>query len=365
MPRRGFGLGVLARETVRNLGSAPALLTLAVIMGLASGLAVPLVTAMEVGSVVRDDLAAVAAGTNTLSVAGENRGPISAARCDQLNAISGVISAGGVVSRASVNVASRPNESLELVRGTVGLAAIFWPGDQLDPSKSVAFVSGSRNAVTFGITEGAPIAFSKVADQSTTTTIVLSQIAAPSTRKTALDSAFFEVVPPVGSIVECLVEASPGARDKVESILVGWFPLTSATSVSPYFQLTDPGSTTEQKLHDRLSQHFPLAALIVTFTTVIAVWYSRRSEFALYRSLGLKKVQFLLLLVLETVVLVFVPIHLGLSLSLYFLTGQLGSLVVQLALLDGTRLLSLLPLIPLLSFLLLIRSIRLDTLKGR
>jgi hypothetical protein len=300
-----------------------------------------------------------------MSLSGENRRPISAGRCDQLNALTGVIAAGGIVSRDAVRVATRPNESVELIRGTAGLAAILWPGVQLDQSEGVDFVSGSRNAETYGLDNGVYLALSDGNDWAMTEPVLVSQVADPSTRKRSLDSAFFEAVPPDGSIVECLVEASPGARKKVEAILVGWFPPESGTSVSPYFQLIDPGSTAEQKLQNRITQHLPWAALLVIVTAVIGIWHSRRQDFALYRSLGLRNTQFLFFLVLESALLVLIPVSLGLFIALFFMEGEIGSLAVRLSLLDGLRLVFLLPLIPLVSYPLLIRSISLDTLRGR
>lgn len=365
MRRRGFEFAVLARETARNFWSAPVPSLVAVAIGVACGLAVPLMTAIEVGSIVREDLAAVAAGTNTMSITGENRGPISAGRCDQLNAVSGVLAAGGIASREHATVASRPNESLQLIRGTAGLARILWPGDQLNHLESTAFIAGSSSGTTFGIADGTLLALLTETDPNSTQPVLVGQVAAPSTRSPTLDSSLFEAVPPVGAVTECLVESVPGARAKVEAVLVGWFPVGSGTSVSPYFQLSDPGPTAEQRINDRITKHLPLAAIAIALITMIGLWYSRKSEFALYRSLGLRNLQFLALLVLETFALVLLPVILGISVSLYLSPERIGSLGLQLAMLDSLRVISFIPLIPLVAYVALIRSINLDALKGR
>lgn len=360
---RGFAVAVTVGEAVKNLGSTVALSATVAVLSMAIGVAVPTATAIEVGSIERDARRATSAGINVMSVTVENRGPISAARCEDLGRVSGVLSAGGIVARESISLITRPHEALELIRATPGAVRVLWPNQRTQASAS-SVIAGSIVATLHGLGENSILGY-RVARGSEVNYAIVGATAPASARGERLDNTIVIASAPVGVVTECLVESMPGARDDVLLALEGWFPRDAGVVISPFYLPDSSWSSPDERLETRMSQQFPLLGAVALTAAVLAVWFARRADFALYRHLGMSRRRLLLMQVAEAVMLVILPASLGLTVSLFLLASDPLPLVVYLTSLDALRLVTLLMLVPLVGGALLLRATRLDALKGR
>jgi hypothetical protein len=172
-------------------------------------------------------------------------------------------------------------------------------------------------------------------------------------------------VPPRGGTYECLVESEPGARARVEAVLLGWFPGT-ATAVTPYFLLPDTGRTPQQEAGARTSAWFPLAAAGLVALGMLAWWVIRRSEFALYGVMGLGRDGLVLMLLAEWAMLCLLPGSIGLANALGSSAALLAdAAVAQAAVLDVLRYLASIAIVPLVGAALFARVTSFDALKGK
>lgn len=362
--QRGFSAFSVAREAWLNLSASLGPSLGVAVVSLVVGAGLPAVAGFEVSEIVRDADQAIAAGTNMMSLTAEDRAPLSASRCDELNNVDGVLTAGGIVSRSAAYAATRPNEPLQLIHGTVGAASALWPM-LTEPTGTAGVLVGADTASLFGLSVGSRLMLSESAGTSPSVSVLVDQVAGKTVRDVTLDGAIFVSVAPTGMITECLVEAQPGARQQVEAVLIGWFRADLKVAVSPYFVSNAPGSLPADELRGRLTQYLPALAFVLLFVSLAGYWFARRSELALYRTLGISRPQLLGMLATEALLLVLIPVNLGFALSVFMLVPFAEALAIRVAAADAIRFSALLPLLPLAGFLLVARSIRIDALKGR
>lgn len=232
-------------ESLRNIRANLLVSCGMMLLAFGVGIGVPAVALMEVASIRSDADAEIRAGSNVLRVLGEGRTPLSASRCEGLNGVPGVLAAGGLQRRESVIPVARPGDVITRMTGTPSLGRVLWPSLSAGGAHE-SVVAGSATADTFGLTTDANFAFTTRADP-TPGVAVVGRIGERSDRDPQLDSAFFIATPPVGDIIECLVEAEPGARAAVESLARGWFASSGETAVTPYYLATTERTSPEQR----------------------------------------------------------------------------------------------------------------------
>ena len=351
----GFSRAMIAREAYANVLAHRALSSILALIAAVAPLVALTVEISEVSGSLQRQSELAARGENVFSVTSIDRSPLSAARCDALGTVSGVAAAGGVTSVEQLSTGVGEARSVALVSATPGLPSVYWP----DASPHAGTVAGAAVARDLGLVDGA---FLPVRARDP---IPIAAVAQPSPRSSDFDLIVARRVPPRGGTDECLVESEPGARQRVEAVLLGWFP-ESATAVAPYFLAPETGRTPQAEVSGRVSAWFPLAAAVLTGFGMLAWWVIRRSEFALYGVLGLDPRGLALMLVVEWGILCLLPGAVGLANSL----GASAALlveppVVHAAALGVARYLAAISVVPIIGAALLTRVTAFDAIKGR
>jgi hypothetical protein len=354
----GFSGEVIVREAYANVLAHRVLAGILVLIAAVAPLIAVTLDLVDLHGSVEHEGELVARGSTVFSVTAVDRDFLPAARCDALGTLTGVTSAGGITAVDQVHSALADRRFLSLVSATPGLAFVLWPGTAPVDGVVVGAAIGSE----LGLVAGAVL---PIAQADAIRTLSVGAVADPSTRSADYDLLVLQSVPPRGGTHECLVESEPGARARVEAVLLGWFPGT-ATAVTPYFLPPDTGRTPQQEANERTSEWFPLAAAGLVALGMLAWWVIRRSEFALYGVMGLGRDGLVLMLVTEWVMLCLLPGSIGLANAL----GSSAALfdappVVQAATLDVVRYLASILIIPLLGAALLTRVTAFDALKGK
>lgn len=349
-----FRPATVVGEALANLGAHRLLTVLVVALGVATPAAALALSAADVHGIVGRQDQLVARGSTVFSITTTDRTTLPAERCDEANRISGVRASGGVVDSQAIHVQLPDYRYVSLLSVTPGLPLIYWP----DGERRDGTIAGSVIATDFGLVAGATLPVS--APESRYLAIGVTEAAA--SRNRDYDLVLAQVVPPLGSTYECLVESVPGAQRRVEAALRGWFPGTP-TLVTPYFTPPDTGLSPQQELEGRLSAWFAVAAALIGSGSVLASWMIRRSEFALYAILGLGRRGLLLMLLVEWTALVLVPASVGLVVGAA-VTGS-GALEATVAGLDVARYLAGVTVIPAIGLIALTRVSAFDALKGR
>ena len=95
----------------------------------------------------------------------------------------------------------------------------------------------------------------------------------------------------------------------------------------------------------------------------LLVWFGRRSEFALYRALGISGHDIRVMLVIELVLLTLLPFQAG-ALSSMMLAIGASDLILQSMAIDYARLLMLVIIVPLVGAAVVMRTPPLTVIKG-
>ena len=340
-------------ETLRNLRSSIKRTTTIVVIAALVGYVVATLSLADIRNVSELVRQQFNAGSTAFQVVGPGGGRVSAIRCNAITSINGVLAAGGILATEPVQLASQPDETLNVVTVTPDFAAAAWPS-----------FAGSHSSVIAGSyfrtlkwTSGTTV---KLIRPSGVESVARIEAVPGAPSMVGLERSIVTTSPPRGEVDTCLVLASPENRSAVASALSGWFG--DGTSVQdvlvPSALMTDPA----QVLRSRPSSFgwlFGGAALMIV---LLGVWISRRTEFALYRLLGSSEKFILGNFAIETFLLTLVPIQIGALASIGF--RSIDVLTTQVFWLDWSRLDLFVLFIPIVGLALVPSRSLLLTLKG-
>ncbi|WP_395638908.1 hypothetical protein [Pseudolysinimonas sp.] len=355
--RSGFRLRDLAIESVRNVLAARGLSVVTAAVALFASAAIVVGTAFEVHQLSGKYDEFVAAGGNVSLITPIEEGYLSAARCEELNVLPGVISAGGRSEFSGVHPALAPEVTAWIVRGTPTFADVMWPNLSYGGTRSSVTV-GSYLVDRLGLTADSWL---RLDTPDGTRDLQVGQIPLGVPRDPTYDRAIF--VPEVGlaEVDSCFVEAEPSAASRVAKVLDGWFD--QRVGISPFTHEIGP---TDNDLVTRLSRFLPFGALF-TVLAMFVVWIrARKADYALYQLLGMQARTRLFFASAEYLLLILVPMSIGSLVALVaarpLLTGGLvlSSVSLDLAVLASGSLLA-----PTIGVLALGRSDVVGELKGR
>lgn len=352
---------VIARfEAERNFLSRPLLSGLIAILICAACFASVALSANDLSKVSQQLTRLDQEGFHTwvFTSAGE---PIQAEACERINQVSSVESAGAVIRNRQVAPTLMPNMDVMEKTVTSGyLRAVWGPGAESS--------AGYRNYVGMdlgqraGLRSGSTFSyFDKTLDA--TTVIEVDWIADRAGRVPGAQLQIFLLGPAEGIALECVVTIAPSERDQTLNLLTSWLgtDITVSQAGSSSVELVEP----QQLLDARISKYLWLVSGIVVWILLCFLWFSRRSEYALYRTVGLDSAGELRMLAWEAAWLGIFPAALGsgIALLLFAKGAYLDVLWVQLAL-DWVRLLLVISMAPLLGSLILPKKSVLDRLDG-
>lgn len=222
---------------------------------------------------------------------GDAGASLSAVRCEELNHVAGVASAG---ARGSLTptVGGFPARLV-----TSGYVRSVHPG----VDATAATVAGASIASAWHFVEGSGI---RLSDGGV---VSLDAVPAKSDRDPRVDGEVL-VVAPASSMQasECVVISAISSRAGVEALATNWFA-PQATSVSPLAPQLGAASGVHDRFMGRSSIAVPLATGGLAVLMLVGVWISRRSDFALYRLLGAKRGALTAGLLMECALLLWIP----------------------------------------------------------
>lgn len=344
---------------MRNAAAHPGLSALAVSTAVVAALLTPALTAIEVGGIETRAAEQVRSGSTVLSITAKDRRPLSAARCEALAGIDGVVAAGGLIADDTAREAD--GSPLSLLRTTPGYPLVLWPSGTLRHDTSRSVVVGSLLGERAGLHGVGELAGLTIA--GATGTVLVDQVAAPSPRNPFVDRALVVTEPASSSVVECLVEAEPGARAGVEAVAVAWFPADLETTTAPFLPGDDSGDALHEQVAGRLSRLGPPLGAMLCAIGLAASWLARRAEFALYRGLGISTARLLLALSVETALTTLVGVLVGVGAAVVVLPWT--PLALHLAALDVGGMVLLLAVLPVIGLAVLPRGNGWAALRGR
>lgn len=355
----GFVTGSIVSETLRNIASRRWLALAMVLTSITCGAALVMAAGNEVASIENYSDQLVAHGSNVFSVVAQDNSPISAARCDALNSVDGVLAAGAIVGKRSASLALSANVPVEIESVTPHYPKVVWPGDTAIALNGSGFDAGSRLGSKLGFTSHSRISLGpkEVA--------WVRRAVASSPRVAEVDSKLLEPVIPDSKMLtnQCLVEAASGTLSGVESLLGSWFPPDPVTFVSPLVKDPFIGEAPQTRLDGRITQNEGLVVFTILAALILMVWLVRRSDFALYRILGMDRRHLAQMLAIEFGLLVEIPLSAGTSLGILLLPAVLSGTALEATSLETLKCMILLVLVPLLGLAMLSRGGAIRALK--
>lgn len=282
----------LLQESSRNLG--PRHLALgAVVCALFLGLGI--LTIAQASHSLRQQEARVSAGALVWSASGTEEAPIDGRTCEALNGASGIDAAGGVALTRPPSVhryKGSPPIVVEAV--TPGVLRVWDPrtgrtdvtvGRALEATQLLSVGSTLISADGERITVGS----------RTPQNLAVSRLA----------SGLLVPVEPGVALAECWVRFAPGSVEHAEAAMRHVFTGTHAR-ITPFLTPVTGVATPSEQWHAFADSHpWLVAGALASLVALLTTW-TRRSEFAVYRTFGTRRSALSLMLLVE-LVLVVVP----------------------------------------------------------
>lgn len=247
-------------------------------------------------SVIEFERALTKAGDDVLVAEREGSG-LPTAECVSLESLSGIYGAGGVKRHAPIRVVHAPGSLYQLASVTVGVLDLLDPTVAY-PSNLDGVILGGDAAAELGVIVGSWIQFG---DGNHEVQAILSD----SLRTGSMGRWILTVMPPVDTVDQCWVEFDRGVRTGRQETLESTFPLE--TDIRQVIALDTFSRKPVEELRTRPQRHgWWIAGALMAGVAWMRTW-ARRREIGLYRSLGTKPADLMLLGVIDAVV----PLVLG------------------------------------------------------
>lgn len=247
------------------------------------------------------------AGRDVLRLLPVSSDTLPAALCHALQGVDGVDVAYGMgavdQARLATGVLVTTQEATAGARRYLRLPPPRWPGAQV--------LTGATLSEREGFVSGGWLQFA--ADQ---TTIAAGQVARTTTlaqtaRTTAVDDSVILELPLRGAATECRIEPVAGARLDVAAALPALAASTAETRVLPLRPDIETEDEPDRRLASIPGNLTTVGAGAVTALLVLAWWYVRRAEWALYRTFGLRMPAIGAIALLEWAIVCGLPLVVG------------------------------------------------------
>jgi hypothetical protein len=237
---------------------------------------------------------AVEAAGGSVVVAQSDEG-ISAAECDRLNSAEFVIAAGGYSRGETSYLESRPGNAVRVGYVTSRVLSVMDPeSNSLEFSRSGLALSASF-AQRRAVGEGDFVSISGVPVRRVGTVLDSRD------RMQSVEASVFLSSPPLGKVSQCWVEVKPGFEPWAAAT-VGYELADAETSISVYPLLrTGPfDRDVVAEYENRIGSHAWIGVGIGLGLMGLLIQWSRRSEIALLRAMGGRRILVAALIFLET-----------------------------------------------------------------
>jgi len=301
---------------------------MAAILGSAIALTVPAALEVVAAASLRDLIADEDAKGRFVLVVEDAEGDLSSRDCAALGGLGGVRRAGGVTSPEVVGIGLHGLVQARRVFATSAFFAIVGFPLPSDPRPVVVLGPGLTEEVSFA--DGAPVTLSDGGSFGVVGSVVAQRLPA------AMERWVFVPAPPRGDVQQCWIEAERGAAQAIQAATPSFFPGARALTVE---RLRD-AKVTDQAMRaweERPMRYLSAGAGAMAALLVAAVIWPRRSEYALYRFVGMPHPHVVLVALLESTVPLAGAVMLSvLSLMSFFDAGTLTVTVGLLHLLIGS-----------------------------
>lgn len=250
-------------------------------------------------------------GVSSVRVVEALGGPLSGARCDDLNRVVGVRSSGGLIQERLVSTHGRPGSRVYLQRVTPGYAAVAFPAEP--DLIGAGVVAGRDVASRLEIHDGVSLPLLN-APGSTPDWLTIDRAVTTDARIAGAGGAVLVAAAADVDVSECVVDIEPAYLEAVVILLQGWFDGEN-TVVGPFLPGDDTRADPHSDLTDRPTRFAGIGAGLLLAVSAVAMWLTRRGELSLYVLLGLGYRQLLVMAAAETLVLLAAPFSAGVAVA--------------------------------------------------
>jgi hypothetical protein len=362
----GFPARFAVGEACANLRASPVRTAALSLLAFCAGLVVAMAPTADVGMIEEAQRSLVAQGANLFRAQRADNAGLDAVACDALRAVTGVRAAGGVLRAEQITATVGQGSVLSLIRATPGFAAVMWPGLQGTPAADTA-VAGAKAAAAGLVENGGVVPYRSALAEAGEEAVrwVDTAPAGAAAREFEYDWAIVVPAPPAGRVGVCLVEAQPGARRDVESILANWFDEAAPVRVYPLMVESSASSGTGQALAHRFTRFVPGAVAGFLLVVQASLWWARRGEIGIYGLLGLRGRSLAAMVATDQVLVLVLPYCAGVAAAFAAAAPTLTGIVLRTVGLDALRGFALLALVPLAVFGMLSMIKPFDAVRGR
>lgn len=360
-----FRMGTVIVESFANLRATPVLTGCRMLVAMLAGFGMAYATVAEVSSLEAELSDAVRAGAFVWVVSSTSeRTGLDVAKCDALQSIEGVTSAGAISGQRAFRPTNQPRATYRLLTVTPGYVRTVWP--MLDGARMNSGVFAGRDvAEALGLLPGSAIQ-GVLSGSSEQLSLRVADVPPPSPRVELADRDLVVVQAPTGRTGSCLVSADASHTTDIPTLLRAWFPAEIVVQVRPLQSTDDVGANLTERFDRRPSSLGWAIGLAFVWLVNVALWFDRRADAALYLTLGMSRRQLFGGYFVEVVVAAALPIQVGVSLAIAAQRAAVSGLSGALVLLESTILLiGLIPLPLVAGWWLVRRRWVVNLLKGR
>lgn len=297
--------GFIAHEARENVvaWAGVALLGAAMVAGLA--LAVSHRGVRLAGAAYAEVARLDSAGRNVLRVVADGGGKLPSRYCDSLGHIA--------VTRSAFGLSTGPR--LRLANGVVASSFVVTPGAtrflRVTPRGHETYI-GAGLARRAGITEGGWTSFATARSLVSPGGVREISVVTDADRTRSFDDAVVVLKSPSSGVSdECWVEAAPGASALLSAAIGNLSADGARISVVPLRPDLPSGADQESELRGLPGELSAVSAGLLSTLWVLAIWFVRRQEWALYQSFGIRRRAMIGIALSEWAVLAALPLMLG------------------------------------------------------
>jgi len=298
---------VLWSETRKNLTATPWLSTSLFLASFLVSITGMFISAIDLDGILTAWNRSIATGSTVFVVTTKDPSGLSAARCDDLNAVTSVVVAGGRGAAEAVGSELNQDITFQVDRVTASFPRLLWA--DLPAGETHDVVSARSLGSTLGIHAGGQVRLDSPAPELFT----VDAVASSEPRVPQLQNSLVVVDPTLKTVESCMVEAAPLALNDVESLLTGWFKTSEPVTV---LRLVPPRTTDvdgQAALAGRVGTWLPAVTGIALGILAAVLGWAKRQEYANYALNGARRVELFWMFRMEFILLYLMPISLGAS----------------------------------------------------
>lgn len=238
---------------------------------------------------------------------GSAGGRLPGAFCDGLQSIDAVRASYGLVD----------TDQLRLVTGELVTRQRVTPGvlgylhREASSAAEPALLIGATIASRLGAVDGSYVRFAADAPAEISSRTSRAGVLASTPRTDDLDDSVIEIVAPTEPVSECRVEPEPSAKAQLAAALPALAPADSDVEVVALRPEIETQDEPDRRLLVLPGDLATRGAAMLAGLVLVAWWYIRRAEWALYRTFGMSTRAMGALAVLEWLIVCAAPMLLG------------------------------------------------------